>query len=140
MDGDFTNVIFRALQAWHMQSRIDGLASELRVVDSRRTPLSFTLYEEYSGRSMVETIRTRRSNYDGAILERRRELEGEVEAEVKGFCRWLEETKGLETDAAHYRAVSLKSVLLGLPTGLEIAQLFSIVLDKRSDDQTRNIH
>jgi hypothetical protein len=123
-----------------MESRIDGLASELRVSESRRTPLSFTLYEEYSGRSMVETIRTRRSEYDRATLERRRKLETEVEAEVEGFRGWLEEKKGLKHDAAHYRAVSLKSVLLGLPTGVDIAQLFSIVLDHRSDDQTRKIH
>jgi hypothetical protein len=123
-----------------MQSRIDGVASELRVAEPRRTPLSFTLYEEYSGRSLVVTIRTRRSDYDRATLERRRQLEGEVEAEVKRFCKWLELTKGLEPDAAHYRAVSLKSVLLGLPTGVEIAQLFSIVLDNRSQDQIRNIH
>ena len=123
-----------------MQSRIDGVASELRVVEARRTPLSFRLYEEYSGRSMVETIRTRRSDYDRATLERRRQLEGEVEAEVKRFCKWLEEKKRLKPDVAHYRAVSLKSVLLGLPTGVEIAQLFSIVLDNRSHDQTRNIH
>jgi hypothetical protein len=120
-----------------MQSQTKELLTELRALETqKRTPNSFTLYEEYSRSRIAETIRTRRSDYDKATPERRRELEEEVEAEVNNFRRWLQEAKNLEPKAAHYYAISLKSLLIGLPTGLQIAQLFSIVLD----NQTDNIH
>jgi hypothetical protein len=120
-----------------MQSPIEELTIALRALETqKRTPNSFTLYEEYSRSRIAETIRTRRSDYDRATPERRKELEEEGEAEVNSFGRWLEEVKNFEPNAAHYYAISLKSLLLGLPTGLQIAQLFGIVLDNQID----NIH
>ena len=120
-----------------MQSQTEELLAELQALETQeRTPHSFTLYEEYSRSRIAETIRTRRSNYDKATQERRRELEEEVEAEVDNFRRWLKEVKGLEPIAAYYNAISLKSLLLGLPMGLQIAQLFGKVLDSQTD----NVH
>jgi hypothetical protein len=113
-----------------MHSQTEELTSELGTLEAqKRTPKSFKLYEEYSRNDIVETIRTRRSNYDKANLERRRKLENEVEVEVNNFRRWLEETKNLEPNTAHYYAIALKTLLLGLPMGEQIAELFSIVLD-----------
>lgn len=87
------------------------------------------LYEEYSRSNMVEIIKTRTSDYNKATAERRKELEEEVEAEVNNFRMWLEETKNLNPTTAHYYAISLQGLLLGVPTGVQIAQLFSVVLD-----------
>jgi hypothetical protein len=78
----------------------------------------------------LETIRTRRADYEMADTETKRRLEAEVAGEVAGFSVWLEETKNLESIIAHYHGVSLKSLLLGLPIGVKIAELFSIILDK----------
>ena len=124
-----------------MQSQTEDLTSTLRTLETqKRTPTSFALYEEYSQHTIAETIRIRRSNYDKATPERWKRLEEEVEDEVNNFRRWLEETKHLEPNAAHYNAISLKSLLVGLPIGVQIAQLFSIALDNLSDNQTSNIH
>ena len=112
-----------------MQSQTQELTSELKAFELERKPSNFTLYEEYSQSSIVETIRERRSTYSNSTRERRNELEEEVGAEVNSFCWWLEETKNLKPNIAHYYAISLKSLLLGVPIGLQIAQLFSIALD-----------
>jgi hypothetical protein len=56
----------------------------------------------------------------------------EVEREVKNFRAWLEEAKNLERTAAHYYSVSVKSLLLGLPTGVQTARLFGIILDTQA--------
>jgi len=120
-----------------MQSQTKELLIELQDLETqKRTPNSFALYEEYSRSRIAETIRTRISDYAKATPKRRRELEKEVEAEVKNFRRWLQEAKNLRPSTAHYTAISLKSLLLGLPIGLQIAQLFSTVLDNKAD----NIH
>ena len=114
-----------------MQSKNEELTAELATHDTwKREPKSFGLYEEYSRRNIMETIRTRRANYEMADTETKRKLEAEVAGEVAGFSIWLEETKNLESITAHYHAVSLKSLLLGLPIGVKVAQLFSIILDK----------
>ena len=114
-----------------MQSKNEELTAELATSDTWKTePKSFRLYEEYSRRKIMETIRTRRANYEMASTETKRKLEAEVAGEVAGFSIWLEETKNLESITAHYYAVSLKSLLLGLPIGVKVARLFSIVLDK----------
>jgi hypothetical protein len=114
-----------------MQSKNEELTAELATHDTwKREPKSFGLYEEYSGRNIMETIRTRRANYEMAGTETKRKLEADVAGEVAGFSIWLEETKNLESITAHYHAVSLKSLLLGLPIGVKVAQLFSIILDK----------
>jgi len=114
-----------------MQSKNEELTAELATHDTwKREPKSFGLYEEYSRRNITETIRTRRANYEMASTETKRKLVAEVAGEVAGFSIWLEETKNLESISAHYHAVSLKSLLLGLPIGVKVAQLFSIILDK----------
>ena len=114
-----------------MQSKNEDLTAELVTRDTwKREPKSFGLYEEYSRRNILETIRTRRADYELASTETKRKLEEEVSREVAGFSVWLEETKNLKSITAHYHAVSLKSLLLGLPIGVKVAQLFSIILDK----------
>jgi hypothetical protein len=113
-----------------MRPQTEELTSESVVVETqKRIPRSFKLYEDYSQSDILDTIRTRRSDYDKATQERRKELEDEVEVEVENFCRWLVETKRFEPSTAHFYAVALKSLLLGLPIGVQVAQLFSIVLD-----------
>jgi hypothetical protein len=114
-----------------MQSKNEELTAELATHDPwKREPKSFALYEEYSRRNILETIRTRRADYEMADTKTRRKLEAEVVGEVAGFSVWLKETKNLESITAHYNAVSLKSLLLGLPIGVKVAKLFSIILDK----------
>lgn len=112
-----------------MQPQTGELTSEPVTLGTQKTPKTFTLYEEYSQSDILETVRTRRLEYDKATRERRKELEEEVETEVNSFHMWLKETKNLEPSTAHYYSIALKSLLLGLPTGVQIAQLFSLVLD-----------
>jgi len=113
-----------------MQLQTGELTSEPVTPETqKKTPKTFILYEEYSHSDMFETVRTRRLEYEKATPEKRKELEDEVEAEVKNFRGWLVETRKLETSTAHYYAIALKSLLLGLPTGMQIALLFDAVLD-----------
>jgi hypothetical protein len=113
-----------------MESETEELMAELEAYDTQeRYPRSFELYEEYSQRRIVDTIRIRRENFDKADLKAKRELQTEVEREVENFCTWLEETKNLEPTTAHYYSASLKSLLLGLPVGVQIAQLLGTMLD-----------
>jgi hypothetical protein len=112
-----------------MQPQTGELTSEPVTLETQKTPKTFIFYEEYSQSDILETVRTRRLEYDKATRERRKELEEEVETEVNSFHRWLKETKNLEPSTAHYYSIALKSLLLGLPTGVQIAQLFSLVLD-----------
>ena len=113
-----------------MQPQTGELTPEpITLETQKRTPKTFLMYEEYSQTDILMTVRTRRLEYEKATLEKRRELEEKVEAEVNDFRSWLEQTKNLEPSTARYSAIALKSILLGLPTGPQIAQLFSIVLD-----------
>lgn len=113
-----------------MQSKTGQFIAELEAGKMQELrPKSFELYEEYSQRPIADTIRTRIENFNEADLEARRELLTEVEREVTDFRIWLEETKNLERTNAHYYSVSLKSLLLGLPVGVQIAQLFSTAID-----------
>jgi len=65
-----------------------------------------------------------------ANQQAKEDLEKEVEIEAENFHIWLEDNKGLESVAAHYCAASLKSLLLGIPTGMQVAMLFDVVLGK----------
>lgn len=112
-----------------MQSQTGRVTSDLGTLGSERTPRSLILYEEYSKNRITETIRARKSNYEMASHDRKMELEREVEAEVNDFREWLVGKKGIESNIARYYAVSVKSLLLGLPSGVQVAQLFNIVLD-----------
>jgi hypothetical protein len=114
-----------------MEPKTDEFLAELEAYDIEEYhPKSFQLYEEYTQRTIADTIRTRRGNFEKADLTVKRELLTEVEREVKSFRIWLEETKDLDPAIACYCAISLKSLLLGLPTGVQVALLFDTILDK----------
>jgi hypothetical protein len=114
-----------------MQSKTEDFAVELETSETRKSqPKSFELYEEYSQRGIAETIQTRRETYGKTDLQAREELETEVEIEVENFHIWLEVVKKFESFWAHYYSVSLKSLLLGLPIGVQVARLFDVVLER----------
>ena len=130
LNGAFINKIFLEMKASFMQSKTEDFTVELEAVDTQKSyPRNFRLYEEYSKKNIVETIRTRRENFDKADSTIKRELENKVEREVTEFRAWLEENKNFEPNAAHYYSISLKSLLLGLPVGVQVARLFGIILD-----------
>lgn len=116
-----------------MQPKTEEFMAELEAHDlQERRPRSFELYEEYNQRTIADTIRIRRENFKSAGLKARRELQTEVEREVKDFRTWLVETKDLEPTTAHYYSASLKSLLLGLPVGVQVARLFGTILDTQA--------
>jgi hypothetical protein len=115
-----------------MQSETDDFLAELEAYDiEERYPRSFELYEEYSQRPIADTIRGRKDNLEKAGFTTKRQLLEKVEREVKSFRSWLEETKNLDPTIAYCIAVSLKSLLFGLPAGVQVAQLFGTILDKQ---------
>jgi len=112
-----------------MQSRKADVVAEIEACPSEEGyPRSFELYEEYSGRDIGETVIFRIKKFAKATVDEKRIMSASVEDEVSGFCFWLEETKGIEPSVARYCSVSLKSLLLGLPMGMQIALLFDEVL------------
>lgn len=115
-----------------MQSKTDEFVAEIEAIEiGEKIPKSISMYEEFSHENIAETVKTRRSNYEKADDRTRMKMFVEVEAEVMSFGTWLEQTKDFERDMAYHFSQSLKSLLLGLPTGLQIAYLFGIVLDKQ---------
>jgi hypothetical protein len=123
-------MIFSGTAVLLMQSKSEEPLAEFKANDDLevRTP-AMKLYELYSTCSIAETIRDRRDKYDRADRETRSKMEKNVNGEVEGFSIWLEETKDLNPLSAHGYAVSLKSLLLGLPIGVSVAKLFSVVMD-----------
>lgn len=118
-----------------MESKTDEFIAELNVCEEKeKTSRNFALFEEYSHTEIAETIRLRKANYKKADEEAKMKMWNEVEAEVISFGSWLEQTKNLEPTIAYYCSLSLKSLLLGLPTGVQIACLFGIVLDRKLED------
>jgi len=114
-----------------MQPRTEDFSVELEPYGTCKSKLkSFELYEEYSRKDISETIQIRRDAYEKADLQAREEIEAEAEIEVENFQIWLESVKKLAPLAAHYYSISLKSLLLGLPIGIQVAQLFDVVLEK----------
>jgi hypothetical protein len=113
-----------------MQSRTEDFSVELKAHDIKSKSKSFEFYEVYSRRDICETIQIRKDVYEKANLQAREELETEVDMEVENFRVWLESVKKFAPFAAHYYSVSLKSLLLGLPIGVQVAQLFDVVLEK----------
>jgi hypothetical protein len=113
-----------------MQSKSEEPLVELKADDDleERTP-AMRLYELYSRCNIAETVRNRRDKYDKADALTRKKIGKDVNMEVEGFGIWLEETKSLSPLDAHSYAVSLKSLLLGLPIGLSMAELFNVILD-----------
>ncbi len=115
-----------------MQSKIEENTTELEAFDAqKKQPRSCQLYQEYSQCDIDEIVRTRRADYEKADRETKRNLERKAEEEVKNFHLWLEQNKNVQHTTAHYCSISLKSLLLGLPTGMQIAQLFDIILNSQ---------
>jgi hypothetical protein len=113
-----------------MQSKTEDFVTDLEAYPIQEPRLKiFELYEEYSHSPIADTITKRKENFNRADLKARRELLTLVEGEVKEFHTWLEETKNLEPTVAHYYSVSLKSLLLGLPIGVHVAQLFDTIFN-----------
>lgn len=126
----FINKICEYAKASLMQyekEELTPLISAWDMLDHR--PRSFELYEEYSRQSIDDTIRTRKEIFDKADAKTRDELLKNIEREIGNFCAWLTEIKNFEPATAHYCSVSLKSLLLGLPNGVQVAQLFDTILD-----------
>lgn len=112
-----------------MQSKTEEFIAELELIEIQELHLrSFELYEEYSQRPIADTIRRCRQSFNETDLRGKRERLKKVEKEITNFSVWLEETKKHERAAAYYYSVSLKSLLLGLPVGVQIAQLFGIAI------------
>jgi len=115
-----------------MQLKTDEITAEIEAIGiKKKTPDSISLYEEFSQKSISEIVRMRRSTYEKADEDTKAKIALEVEAEVISFGLWLEQTKDFNREMAYHSSRSLKSLLLGLPTGLQIAYLFGIILDKR---------
>jgi hypothetical protein len=114
-----------------MESETTEFTAEIAVERKEKALRSFVFYEEYSHKEIGETIRSRRVNFEIANDLTRMKIVSEVEAEVAGFGAWLQQSKGLEPIVAYYCSRSLKSLLLGIPTGVHIARLFDITLEKK---------
>ncbi|HXX88158.1 MAG TPA: hypothetical protein VEH86_06930 [Candidatus Acidoferrum sp.] len=114
-----------------MESETEGFQVEVEADAPPKKKLkSFNFFEEYSQRNIAETIQARRDAYERADVLAREELEAEAEIDVENFRIWLEIVKKLPSFTAHYYSISLKSLLFGLPNGIQIAQLFDSVLEK----------
>ncbi len=115
-----------------MQSKTRDFLAEIEARHiPERKPKSFELYEEYSQRAIRETTRNRREIFDMAYPEHRKKLAAQVDIEVARFDHWLREARDLSADVSHYYSVSLKSLLVGHPMGVQIACLFDVVLRTR---------
>ena len=113
-----------------MQSETENINVELEPsIRLRYLARSFELFEDYSHVDIAETIKDRRQIYETANSEAKREIETRVEAEISSFQTWLESTKKLAPHAAHYYSIGLKSVLIGVPIGFKVAQLFSSITE-----------
>src|SRR4030042_195369 len=113
-----------------LQSEKEDVIVEAEAYDTEEKHLrSFELYEEYSQRSIAETIRARMESFDRADIKTKRELVAKVEDEVENFRAWLRKTKELQPNSAHYYSTSLKSLLIGLPSGVQIAHLFDKIMN-----------
>lgn len=114
-----------------MQSKTD-FAIELEARDIQKGFLrSLELYEEYRQRNVAQIIDARRESFDEGSFEDRKMLEEKVEREIGGFCIWLVETKDFDRDFARYCSLSIKSLLLGIPIGEHLAQLFDLILKRQ---------
>jgi hypothetical protein len=131
MNGTFTSKIFPAWKSLFMQSRTEEFSATLEGIDSGRVrPKNSELYEEFSRCSISDTIQLRRTEYGKADSETRKKLIMAVDEEIRDFALWLSKTKNLEPALAHFYAISLKSLLIGFEFGVQVAQLFDVVLNR----------
>lgn len=113
-----------------MQSKTDDILADLdSSIPAKYHVGCFKLFEEYSHRHITETIRNRRETYVRADSQARKEIEANANTEISDFRTWLESVRKFTPQSAHYYSVSLKSLLIGLPTGVQIAQLFNAILE-----------
>lgn len=113
-----------------MEPKIGEFLAELEAYDVQKlSSKTLELYEEYSQKPIADTIKIRKESFERADFKAKDELLEEAELEVKDFRTWLEETKNLESTIAYYYSVSIKSLLIGLPFGVRMAQLFESVLN-----------
>jgi hypothetical protein len=132
MNSAFINKISSAQRALLMQSRTEEFPTTIEEIETRGArPKNCDLYEEFSQSSISETIRLRQAGYGKADAEMRKKLIIAVEEEIADFTIWLSEIKNLEPTIAHFYAVSLKSLLTGFAFGMQVAQLFDVVLNKK---------
>ncbi len=116
-----------------MESKVTEFTAETTIEPNITAPLGriFLLYEEYSHEEISETVRLRRIKYETADYSDRLKMMRQVEDEIAGFSEWLKQTKGLEPVVAYYCSQGLKSLLFGIPTGMQIACLFGLALENR---------
>ena len=114
-----------------MQSKAKESMTVVERIDNQKAmPKSYELYEEFSQRSISDTIQLRQEEYGKADVEMRKKLEIAVDEEIEDFFVWLSEIKNLEPTIARYYGVSLKSLLIGFAFGQQVAELFDAVLIK----------
>jgi hypothetical protein len=132
MNSAFISEIFAVDEALFMQSETEGLTVNIEISDTqRRLPGNLKLFEEFSGKSIAETTNECRMIFDKSDDKTRREKAADIEREVERFRDWLEETKNIGSERAHYYSVGLKSLLFGLPIGEQVAYLFGAILDSQ---------
>ena len=117
-------------KALFMQSKTENPPIKLEAyVPLKYRTRSFELFEEYSHVDIAETIKDRKQIYETANSQAKREIETRVDTEISNFQTWLESTKKLAPQAAHYYSIGLKSLLIGVPIGIKVAQLFSSITE-----------
>ena len=110
-----------------MQPEIDELSGTLSEFMLQSSSLKvFDLYEEFSKNSIEKAIKEcsmeyRFDNQKGDELLKDR---------IHDFYKWLKEIKGFTKEIAHYYSVSVKGILAGIPSGLEMALLFNVIIEK----------
>jgi hypothetical protein len=118
------------LKALFMESETKDFPAELEpFIALKFRPRSFALFEEYSRTDIAETIKNRREIHERADLQAKMEIETRTNIEISDFRIWLESIKKFAPQVAHFYSVSFKSLLMGLPAGVQIAQLFSSILE-----------
>src|SRR5512136_571950 len=118
-----------------MESKTEDFIVQLEAGDIPTRQLrNFQLFEEYSEKDIANIIKARRERFEKADIETRRLMEAETQDEIRDFCSWLQETKEFTPLTAHYYSISLKSLLLGLPIGVQIAHIFNMILSAHSEE------
>jgi len=118
-----------------MESKTEDFIVQLEAGDIPAPQLrNFQLFEEYSEKDIANVIKARRERFEKADIETRRLMEAETQDEIRDFCSWLQETKEFTPLTAHYYSISLKSLLLGLPIGVQIAHIFHMILSAPSEE------
>jgi len=97
----------------------------------------FRLFEEFSGEAIDKTISRSRKAFEKADSATKRHSVERVEADLSNFFHWLVESRGLNRFLARYYAISLKSTLLGLTTGVEVGLFFGIILKSKPKESLK---